>query len=96
MMQPGEVQEALRRMEAGESSAEVLGVIVEAARAFAALVPEWAFRSPITGVVFATQNDMTAEVMQAGRPDEATLLRLAPPFPDEFGAPVAEMGKNNG
>lgn len=81
MLQPGEVQAALDRMRAGEASAEVLETIVDGATAFAALVHEYVFRSPITGVVFATQNDMAAEAMQAGRPDERMLLRLAPPLP---------------
>jgi hypothetical protein len=81
MLQPGEVSEALDRMRAGEASAEVLEVIVAGAEGFAALVHEYVFRSPHTAVVFATQNDMMAETMQAGRPDERMLLRLAPPLP---------------
>lgn len=82
MLQPAEVQEALARMRAGEASAEVLEVIVAGADGFAALVHEYVFRSPQTGVVFATQNDMMAEAMQAGRPQEQMLLRLAPPLPE--------------
>lgn len=82
MLQPGEVQVALDRMRQGDASAEVFETIVNAATAFAALVPEFAFQSPITGVIFATQNDMAAEVMQAGRPNERMLTRLAPPIPE--------------
>ena len=82
MLQPGEVQTALDRMSQGDASAEVFELIVQGATAFAALVPEFAFRSPITGVIFATQNDMAAETMQAGRPSERMLIRLAPPMPE--------------
>lgn len=82
MLQPGEVQAALERMQAGEASAEVLEIIVAGAEAFAALTHEYVFRSPMTDVVFATQNDMMAETMQAGRPNEQMLLRLAPPLPE--------------
>lgn len=81
MLQPGEVQVALDRMRAGEASADVFDVIVAGAEAFAALVHEYVFKSPVTGAVFATQNDMLAETMQAGRPDETMLIRLAPPLP---------------
>lgn len=35
----------------------------------------------MTGAVFATQNDMLAQTMQAARPNEQMLLRLAPPLP---------------
>ena len=82
MLQPGEVQNALDRMRRGEATAEVLETIVGGATAFAALVHEYVFRSPITGVVFATQNDMAAETMQAGRPAGRMLVRLAPPLPE--------------
>jgi hypothetical protein len=82
MLQPGEVQAALDRMKSGEASAEVLEVIVAGAEGFAALVYEYVFRAPIPGAVFATQNDMLAETMQAGRPNERMLLRLAPPLPE--------------
>ncbi|MDQ0726786.1 hypothetical protein [Microbacterium sp. W4I20] len=75
------MQAALDRMEIGEASSEVLGMIVLGATAFAALVPEYVFKSPIAAVVFATQNEMAAETMQAGRPSERMLLRLAPPLP---------------
>lgn len=81
MLQPGEVQAALERMRAGEASPEVLGAIVAGAEGFAALVHEYVFKSPVTGAVFATQNDMLAETMQAARPNETMLLRLAPPLP---------------
>lgn len=87
MMQPGVAQEALRRMEAGEASAEVLSTIVDAAHAFAALVPEYVFNAPIPGAVYATQNDMLAETMQAGKPDEPMMIRLAPPLPERFTEP---------
>lgn len=82
MLQPGEVQDALARMRAGDASMEVLEVIVAGAEAFAALVHEYVFRAPVSGAVFATQNDMLAETMQAARPDERMLLRLAPPLPE--------------
>lgn len=82
MLQPGEVEVALGRMRGGEASAEVLEMIVAGAEAFASLVPEYVFQAPITGAVFATQNDMLAETMQAGRPDQRMLLRLAPPLPN--------------
>lgn len=82
MTGPEDVRAALDRMEAGEASEEVLSVIVDGAYAFAALVEEYVFRSPITGAVYATQNDMLAETMQAGRPSEHMLVRLAPPLPE--------------
>lgn len=82
MLQPGKVQQALERMRAGDASAEVLEVLVAGAEGFAALVHEYVFRSPVTGAVFATQNDMLAETMQAARPNERMLLRLAPPLPE--------------
>lgn len=82
MLQPGEVQEALERMRSGEASAEVLEVIVAGAEGFAALVHEYIFKSPVPGAVFATQNDMLAETMQAAKPNEQMLLRLAPPLPE--------------
>jgi hypothetical protein len=68
-------------MRSGEATADVLEVIVAGAEGFAALVHEYVFKSPVTGAVFATQNDMLAETMQAARPDEQMLLRLAPPLP---------------
>lgn len=82
MLQPGEVQDALDRMRNGEASAEVLETIVAGAEAFSALVHEYVFRSPVTGAVFATQNDMLAETMQVARPHERMLIRLAPPLPE--------------
>lgn len=81
MLQPGEVQQALNRMRAGEASAEVLEMIVAGAEGFAALVHEFVFRSPVPGAVFATQNDMLADTMQAAKPNEQMLVRLAPPLP---------------
>jgi hypothetical protein len=82
MLQPGEVQVALDRMKAGDGSPEVFEVIVSAAEAFAALVPEYVFRAPFPRAAFAVQNDMMAETMQRARPTEKMLLRLAPPLPD--------------
>lgn len=82
MLQPGEVQEALDRMRSGEASSEVLETIVAGSEGFAALTHEYVFKSPVTGAVFATQNDMLAETMQAAKPNERMLLRLAPPLPE--------------
>lgn len=82
MLQPGEVQQALERMRAGEASAEVLEALVAGAEGFAALVHEYVFQSPQAGLIYATQNDMLAETMQAARPNERMLLRLAPPLPE--------------
>lgn len=82
MTRPEEVRAALDRMDAGEASEEVLQLIVDGATAFASLVDEYVFRTPLTGGVFATQNDMLAETMQAAKPSERMLVRLAPPLPE--------------
>lgn len=81
-MEPKDVRDALDRMKAGDASAEVFSTIVSAAEAFATLEPEFVFRSPQTGLYYATRNDMLAETMIAAKPNERMLLRLAPPYPE--------------
>lgn len=81
-MDPQTVRDALTRMKAGEATADVLGTIVSAAEAFATLEPEYVFRSPQAGLYYVTQNDMLAETLEAARPEERVLVRLAPPYPD--------------
>lgn len=90
MLQPGEVKVALERMRSGDASAEVFEVLVAAAEGFAALTHEFVFASTIPGAVFATQNDLLAETMQAARPDERMLVRLAPPLPAWPGTEIPE------
>ena len=91
-MSPEDVREALDRMKAGDASAEVFETLVSAAEAFASMVPEYVFRSQVTGAVYATQNGMLAETMHAGRPAARMLMRYAPPLPDwpRFSAPEGE------
>lgn len=84
-MEPQDVRAALDRMKTGDASAEVLGVIVEAAEEFATLEPEFVFKSPQTGLYYATRNDMLAETMSAAKPKERMLVRLAPPYPTWIG-----------
>jgi hypothetical protein len=81
-MEPKDVAAALERMRARDVSTDVFETIVAGAEAFAALVPEFVFRSPQTGLVYATQNDMLAETLMAAKPDDLVLERLAPPLPE--------------
>ncbi len=81
-MEPQDVRDALTRMYDGNASNKVFEAVIAGAEAFAALVPEYVFRSPQTGLVYATQNDMLAETLQAARPNERMLIRLAPPLPE--------------
>ena len=82
MTEPQEVQAALELMRRGRVDDDVFATIVSGAEAFAQLVKEWAFESPQTGLVYATQNVLLAETMLAARPHALVAERLAPPLPD--------------
>ena len=78
-----EAREALERMKQGDASPEVFQALVEAAELVATLEVEYLFKSPITGMFYATQNDMLVETMLAARPEETVYTRLVPPHPKE-------------
>jgi hypothetical protein len=86
-MSPEDVAAALVRMESGDASAEVFETIVEGARAFASLTPEWLLVSPQTGLYYVSRNEMLIDTMRAAKPDTLALHRLAPPYPQAIEAP---------
>jgi hypothetical protein len=90
ILDPKAVQEAVDRMNGGEASEEVLGVLIKAAEAYARMTPEWGFVAPIeaAGMHYVTRNQMLAETMQAGRPEAHALFRVAPDWID-----TADTGK---
>lgn len=74
---PKDVREHLDRMFAGDSSPEILAVLVAAAEAYAEMKIEWGFESPQTGLYYSTRNDMLIETLHAGRPEAELLARVS-------------------
>lgn len=68
-------------MESGDASADVFETVVEGARAFATLEPEWLLVSPQAGLFYVSRNDMLIDTMREAKPDTVTVIRLAPPYP---------------
>jgi len=75
-----EVRDAVDRMDQGEASLEVMSVLVRAARAYAAMTPEYGFVAPQPGLVYASRNELLIETMHAARPVEQLFTRLSPPW----------------
>ena len=75
---PSVVQEALDNMDQGDASAEVLTILVTAARSYAQMAVEYGFESPMPGLSYSTRNEMLIETMKAGKPGAPILYRVAP------------------
>jgi hypothetical protein len=74
---PKDVREALDSMKAGNSTQEVLAVLVAAAESYADMKVEWGFASPQAALYYSSRNDMLIETMHSARPEVDLLARVA-------------------
>jgi hypothetical protein len=83
LLNPKAVGTALARMEAGDTSPDVISVIVAGAEAYASGSIEWGFKTLKEGMMYSTSNAVLATEMSTDMLDETVYARVGLPWVTE-------------